>query len=81
MHEVSSLVLSAEYDTIIKNNDINTSKALQLQLIKELSQHIHYDNDYYGYILSLSNLWGNEISCYVTKTFYPNMPDMVYGIY
>ena len=33
---------------------------MSLRLIKELSWHIHYDKDFYGYLLSTENLWGNH---------------------
>jgi len=84
--EISSLVLSSEYNLIAKNTckgefDIHT--AVNLELIKEISQHIHYDSDYYMYIISLCNLWGNKVHEYAAKIFYPGMPGHLkdkYGI-
>lgn len=46
-----------------------------LQLIKELSWHIHYDEDYYCYLFSTDNLWGNTALKYASFTFYPNLPE------
>ncbi|MCM1126859.1 MAG: hypothetical protein NC429_10340 [Lachnospiraceae bacterium] len=81
--ETSELILSAEYDCIFQNEKIDVNTALCLRVIKDLSQHIHYDKDYYGYILSLENIWGNEVFEYASVTFYPNLPDNIkskYGI-
>lgn len=73
--EISDLILDAEYDTIVSNEGITEELAFVLRMIRELSYHIHYDSDYYRYILSTDNLWGNEIFEYASCTFYPNMPD------
>ncbi len=72
--EVSELLLSAEYDCILRNANLDVKDALCLRAIKELSQHIHYDEDYYKYILSLDNIWGNGVFEYASATFYPNLP-------
>lgn len=82
--EVSSLILDAEYDAILSKVTVSTKTALSLRLIKELSWHIHYDEDYYGYLLSTENLWGNAAFEYASLTFYPSLPEEVkerYGIY
>lgn len=71
--EISDLILDTEYDTILVSDDTDVNTLLVLRMIKELSKHIHYDNDYYGYILSTSNLWGNKVVEYAAKTFYPNI--------
>lgn len=73
--EISDLILDAEYDTIVSNEGITEELALVLRMIRELSYHIHYDSDYYRYILSTDNLWENEIFEYASYIFYPNMPD------
>lgn len=81
--EISELILEAEYDVILERGGVDAKTVLSLQMIKELSKHIHYDEDYYEYILSTSNLWGNKVSEYASRTFYPNLPDEVkekYGI-
>ena len=56
--EIASLILDAEYDAILSGTAVSAKTALNLRLIKELSWHIHYDEDYYGYLLSTENLWG-----------------------
>lgn len=73
--EISDLILDTEYDVILASGNIDTNTLLVLRTIKELSKHIHYDNDYYGYIISTDNLWGNKVFEYAAKTFYPNVPD------
>jgi len=75
--EVSELILCAEYDVILKRDDVDVQTLLNLQMIQELSSHIHYDDDYYGYILSTGNLWGNKVWEYASRTFYPNLPEEV----
>ncbi len=75
--EIASLILDAEYDAILSGAIVNAKTALSLRLIKELSWHIHYDKDYYGYLLFTENLWGNEVSEYASRTFYPNLPEEV----
>ena len=49
--------------------NVGQINAASLRLIKGLSWHIHYDKDYYGYLLSTVNLWGNEVSKYASRTF------------
>ena len=75
--EIASLILGAEYDAILSRAAISTKTAMSLRLIKELSWHIHYDEDYYGYLLSTENLWGNGVSEYACRTFYPNLPEEI----
>ena len=70
--EIASLILDAEYDAVLSRATVSVKTAMSLQLIKELSWHIHYDKDYYGYLLSTVNLWGNEVFKYASRTFYPN---------
>ena len=75
--EISSLILDAEYDAILSGAAVSVKTAMSLRLIKELSWHIHYDEDYYGYLLSTVNLWGNEVFEYAARTFYPNLPEEI----
>ena len=75
--EIASLILDAEYDAILSGAAASVKTAMSLRLIKELSWHIHYDQDYYGYLLSAENLWGNEVSEYASRTFYPNLPEEI----
>ena len=75
--EIASLILDAEYDSILSETAVSAKTALSLRLIKELSWHIHYDEDYYGYLLSTVNLWGNEVFEYASRTFYPNLPEEI----
>lgn len=75
--EIARLILEAEYDVILSSGQVNRETALNLHVIKELSYHIHYDENYYDYLLSLSNLWGNTACRYASLTFYPNLPDEV----
>ena len=75
--ETASLILDAEYDVILNTGAVSVKTAMSLRLIKELSLHIHYDEDYYSYLLSTDNLWGNEVSEYASQTFYPNLPEEI----
>lgn len=75
--EVSTLILDTEYDMILHKEQMTSEIVLGLRLIKELSWHIHYDEDYYEYIFMTENLWGNRISEYAARTFYPNLPDVI----
>ncbi len=82
--EIADLILNAEYDAILSSGKVSVDTVMILRLIKELSWHIHYDKDYYGYLLSTVNLWGNEVFEYASRTFYPNLPEDVqekYQIY
>ena len=75
--EVSKLILDSEYDVLLSEKQINMEIVLCLQFIKELSWHIHFDKDYYGYLLSTDNLWGNDVFEYASRTFYPNLPEEI----
>ena len=75
--ETASLILDAEYDVILNTGAVSVKTAMSLRLIKELSLHIHYDEDYYSYLLSTDNLWGNEVFEYASRTFYPNLPEEI----
>ena len=75
--EVSTLILDTEYDMILHKEDITSEIVLGLRMVRELSWHIHYDEDYYKYILMTENLWGNRVSEYAARTFYPNLPDAI----
>lgn len=81
--ETADLILSAEYDALLSRG-LTVEQALNLRAVKELSLHIHYDSDYYNYLLSLNNLWGNEAQEFACRTFYPNLPEEIkikYQIY
>ena len=73
--EITDLILNATYDAILSGSRVSAMTAMGLRLIKELSWHIHYDKDYYGYLMSTENLWGNEVFEYASLTFYPNLPE------
>ena len=74
---IASLILDAEYDIILSTGAVSVKTAMSLRLIKELSWHIHYGEDYYSYLLSTDNLWGNEVFEYASRTFYPNLPEEI----
>lgn len=75
--EVSELVLNAEYDAILSKQERDGQELLPLLLIRELSLHIHYDQNYYDYMLGVSNLWQNAANEYAVRTFYPNLPEEI----
>ncbi|MCM1121522.1 MAG: hypothetical protein NC416_02955 [Eubacterium sp.] len=75
--EVSALILDTEYDMILHGKRITSEIVLGLRVIRELSWHIHYDEDYYGYLFMTDNLWGNKVFEYASRTFYPNLPNEV----
>ena len=43
--EIASLILDAEYDAILSGTSVSVKTAISMRLIKELSWHIHYDED------------------------------------
>lgn len=75
VEEVSELILRTEYDHILKKYNCNVQTILCLNVIWKLSCHIHYDDDYYSYLFSLVNIWGNKVFEYASRTFYINVPD------
>lgn len=75
--ELAHLILNAEYDALLNNELTSLEIIMGLQVIKELAWHIHYDKDYYNYLLSLENIWGNIAIEYATFTFYPNLPEEI----
>lgn len=75
--EIAGLILDAEYDAVLSRAEVSVKTAMSLRLIKELSWHIHYDEDYYSYLLSTENMWGNEVFEYASRTFYPNLPERI----
>lgn len=72
--EPSRIILESEYDVLLHCGKADIETVMCLQVIKELSCHIHFDKDYYGYLLSTDNLWGNRAMEYAAVTFYPNLP-------
>ncbi|MDE6926818.1 MAG: hypothetical protein K2P59_16475 [Acetatifactor sp.] len=81
--ETSRLILESEYDVLLNRTEADIDTVMCLQVIRELSCHIHFDEDYYGYLLSTGNLWGNKALEYASLTFYPNLPAEIrkkYGI-
>lgn len=82
-YEISQLILESEYDVLLHHGKADIETVMCLRMIKELSCHIRFDKDYYGYLLSTWNLWGNRALGYAAWTFYPNLPAPVrekYGI-
>lgn len=79
--ELARLTLEAEHDAALCRGQVSTEIAMGLQLIKELTWHIHYDEDGYEYILSTENIWGNEAMEYASLTFYPNLPEDIKSKY
>ncbi len=77
LSELARLILESEYDAFLSNNEITPEEILGLQVIKELTWHIHYDDDYYEYLLSIENIWGNAAGEYASLTFYPNLPEEI----
>lgn len=75
LEAVTELIMRTEYDHILKKYDCDAKIILCLNVIWALSSHIHYDTDYYCYILSLENIWGNKAFEYASKTFYFNIPE------
>lgn len=75
--ELARLLLEAEHSAFLGNSKISHEAYLGLQVIKELAWHVHYDDDYYGYLLSTENIWGNSALEYATLTFYPNLPEQI----
>ena len=75
--ELARLILEAEYDAAISCGQISAETALGLQLIKEFTWHVHYDEDNYSYLLSTENIWGNTALEYANLTFYPNLPEEI----
>ena len=75
--EVSTLILDTEYDMILHKEDLTSEMVLGLRMVRELSWHLHYDEDYYEYVLMTDNLWGNRVFEYASRTFYPNLPDVI----
>ncbi len=79
--ELARLLLDTEYDTVLNHQKLPREEVLGLQLIKELAWHIHYDEDYYGYLFSTENIWGNTACQYASLTFYPNLPEEIKNKY
>ena len=75
--KVSTLILDTEYDMILHKEQVTSEIVLGLRMIRELSWHLHYDEDCYEYIFMTDNLWGNRVSEYAARTFYPNLPDVI----
>ncbi|MCM1190736.1 MAG: hypothetical protein NC541_15785, partial [bacterium] len=81
--ELARLILESEYDAALQQGPLTQETILGLLLIKEFAWHIHYDADYYSYLLSTDSLWGNRALKYAALTFYPNLPENIrkkYGI-
>ncbi len=81
--ETSRIILESEYDTLLYGGNADIRTVMCLQMIKELSFHIRFDEDCYQYLLDTDNLWGNTALEYASRTFYPKLPAEVrekYGI-
>lgn len=81
MPELSRLLLETEYDTAMHRVSNSAEIILGLQLIKEFAWHIRYDEDYYCFLLSTDNIWGNTALEYASLTFYPNLPEDIKNKY
>ena len=75
--ELARLLLETEYDALLSPRETTQEVVLGLHIIKELTWHIRYDNDYYGYLFSTENIWGNSAIEYASLTFYPNLTEEV----
>lgn len=71
--ELSRLLLEAEFAAACRQG-VTAEDALCFQLIKEISWHIYYGQDFYAYLFSTGNLWGSETSAYAAQCFYPRLP-------
>lgn len=81
--QVARPILESQYDFIVTNSRLSAETAMEMWLIRELSLHIHFDPDPYGFLLSTGNLWGDLADRFACLTFYPNMPpdlQRAYGV-
>lgn len=81
--ETSRIILDSEYDILLSRGGADIETVICLQMIREVSCHIRFDDDYYKYLLNTCNLWGNTALEYASLTFYPNLPKEIrekYGI-
>lgn len=79
--ELARLLLDAEYDALLSKGEFSAEACLGLGFIKECAWHIHYDEDYYGWLLSTENIWSNPALQYASRTFYPNLPEEIKSKY
>lgn len=81
--EISEIILEAEHDVLVSRGEMDIDTAVCLRTIREVSCHIRFDEDCYGYLLNTCNLWGNRALEYASRTFYPRLPEEIrekYGI-
>lgn len=60
-YDGKGLMLSVKYDFILQDKDLDVNSIMCLRMIKGLVQFIYFNEDYYGHLLSLENIW--EIAC------------------
>ncbi len=75
--ETTRLILQSEYDYIVQSLHPDCGKILELQLIKNLSEHMRFDENDYEYLLQTENLWQDKANAYACRTFYGNLPPKV----
>lgn len=75
--ELARLLLDTEYDAALRNSPASVEQTLRMQVIKELAWHLRYDSDFYGYLLSIENIFSSRAMEYATLTFYPNLPEEI----
>lgn len=72
--ETTELILQSEYDYVLCKYKPGMKQIMEMRLIKNLSWHIHFDDNYFDYLISTSNLWQDKANEYACRTFYANLP-------
>lgn len=72
--ETTELILQSEYDYVLCKYNMSLKQIMEILLIKNLSWHIHFDDNYFDYLLSTSNLWQDRANEYACRTLYANLP-------
>lgn len=73
--EIGRPLLEAEHAAAMSRGPLSVETALGMELIKDLTWHIRYDEDPFGYLLATENLWGNDALEYASLTLYPSLPE------
>lgn len=71
---VTGLILQTQYDRMLASPTQDMRLIPALRLIKELSEHIHFDACPFTYLLETANLWQEKANEFACRTFYVNLP-------
>lgn len=70
----TDIILQTELLRIVKESNPDRKQLLNLTLIREISEHMRFDESCFDYLLRIRSLWNEEANDFAVKTFYCHLP-------